>query len=151
MSKPMTGRSADPRVARIIALFEHFEPADLQRLDRFYSADAGFKDPFNEVRGLEAISAVYRHMFVALRDPRFSIDDVIVDDQQCFLSWDFRFRMRRFSGEPQTIRGASHLRFDADGLICMHRDYWDAAEELYERLPVVGALMRWLKRRAAAH
>jgi len=29
-----------------------------------------------------------------------------------------------------------------------HRDYWDAAEELYEKLPVIGALMRWLKKRA---
>jgi hypothetical protein len=38
---------------------------------------------------------------------------------------------------------------DAQGLIVLHRDYWDAAEELYEKLPVVGALMRWLRRRAA--
>jgi hypothetical protein len=30
----------------------------------------------------------------------------------------------------------------------MHRDYWDAAEELYEKLPVLGGLMRWLKTRA---
>jgi hypothetical protein len=32
--------------------------------------------------------------------------------------------------------------------ISLHRDYWDAAEELYEKLPWVGALMRWLKKRA---
>jgi hypothetical protein len=30
----------------------------------------------------------------------------------------------------------------------MHRDYWDAAEELYEKLPVLGSVMRWLKARA---
>jgi steroid Delta-isomerase len=29
-----------------------------------------------------------------------------------------------------------------------HRDYWDAAGELYEQLPWVGALMRFLKKRA---
>ena len=46
-----------------------------------------------------------------------------------------------------TIHGASHLRFGADGRVVVHRDYWDAAEELYEKLPLVGALMRWLKRR----
>ncbi|MFN7856697.1 MAG: nuclear transport factor 2 family protein, partial [Acidovorax sp.] len=34
------------------------------------------------------------------------------------------------------------------GLVALHRDYWDAAEELYEKLPVVSALMRWLKKRA---
>jgi hypothetical protein len=37
---------------------------------------------------------------------------------------------------------------DSDGLITVHRDYWDAAEELYEKLPLVGGVMRWLKARA---
>ena len=46
------------------------------------------------------------------------------------------------------MRGASHLRFAPDGRVADHRDYWDAAEELYEKLPVVGGVMRWLKRRA---
>jgi hypothetical protein len=44
--------------------------------------------------------------------------------------------------------GASHLVFDAASKVQIHRDYWDAAEELYEKLPWVGSLMRWLKRRA---
>jgi len=33
-------------------------------------------------------------------------------------------------------------------LVSLHRDYWDAAEELYEQIPVLGGFMRWLKRRA---
>jgi hypothetical protein len=37
--------------------------------------------------------------------------------------------------------------FSSDGLVTLHRDYWDAAEELYEKLPVVGSVMRWLKQR----
>lgn len=39
--------------------------------------------------------------------------------------------------------GASLVRFAADGRVVYHRDYWDAAEELYEKLPVLGRLMRW--------
>jgi steroid Delta-isomerase len=34
--------------------------------------------------------------------------------------------------------------------VSRHRDYWDAAEELYGRLPVLKWLMRALARRAAA-
>jgi steroid delta-isomerase len=49
--------------------------------------------------------------------------------------------------ERQCIRGATLLRLGADGRISDHRDYWDAAEELYEKLPLIGALMRWLRRR----
>ena len=37
------------------------------------------------------------------------------------------------------------LVFDADGRIARHRDYWDAAEELYMKLPLLGRLMRWLQ------
>ena len=56
--------------------------------------------------------------------------------------------MRRFSSAEQCIRGATHLRFAADGRVSFHRDYWDAAEELYEKLPLLGSLMRGLKRAA---
>jgi steroid Delta-isomerase len=141
-------KSRDPRVQRIVVTFETLQPADIERLGELYRADARFKDPFNEVQGVPAIQQVFRHMFKALAVPRFVIRDVIVDGDQCFLSWDFLFRMRRFRSDEQCIRGATHLRLAADGRISEHRDYWDAAEELYEKLPLVGALMRWLKWRA---
>ena len=138
----------DPRVRRVVERFESISPADLDRLDDLYTPDARFKDPFNDVQGLLAIRGVFAHMFVALDNPRFVVREVLVDGDGCFLTWDFLFRFRRFAGGEQTVHGGSHLRFAADGRIEMHRDYWDAAEELYEKLPAVGALMRWLKRRA---
>ena len=133
-----------------VAFFEQLQPEDLPRLGRFYAADTRFKDPFNEVVGVEAVAGIFHHMFDSLDAPRFVVRDVIVQGDQAFLSWDFLFRMRRFNRAEQCIRGGSHLRFGPDGLITEHRDYWDAAEELYEKLPVVGGLMRWLKRRAAS-
>jgi hypothetical protein len=57
--------------------------------------------------------------------------------------------MKRFSTEEQCIRGATHICFATDGRVTMHRDYWDAAEELYEKLPLLGGLMRFLKRAAS--
>lgn len=144
----MTRRLEDPRVARIVRLFETLAPADVARLGEHYAEDAFFKDPFNEVRGVPAIQRVFAHMFESLDEPRFIVVDVVAQDDDCFLTWDFLFRMRRFDRRLQTVRGATHLRWGPDGRIAWHRDYWDAAEELYEKLPVLGALMRWLKRRA---
>ena len=143
-------RVEDARVARIVALFQGLAPADLPRLADFYSPDAGFKDPFNEVRGVPAITRIFEHMFATLDAPRFVVREVLAQGDQCFLAWEFHFRLRRFTREPQLLRGGSHLRLDGAGRITMHRDYWDAAEELYEKLPVLGALMRWLKGRAVA-
>jgi steroid Delta-isomerase len=140
--------ASDPRVQRIVEAFERLRPEDVERLGEIYSADARFKDPFNEVQGVPAIRQVFGHMFVALREPRFVIRDAVCEGDQCFLSWDFLFRMRRFRSDEQCIRGGSHLRLTAEGRISEHRDYWDVAEELYEKLPMVGGLMRWLKRQA---
>jgi ketosteroid isomerase-like protein len=140
--------SADPRVQRVVEFFESLERGDLQRIDTIYVADATFKDPFNDVRGVPAIEAIFEHMFDALREPRFIVRDAITEGDQCLLTWDFTFRFRRFIDAPQLVRGATHLRFDPAGRVAMHRDYWDAAEELYEKLPLIGVLMRWLKRRA---
>jgi steroid Delta-isomerase len=135
-------------VQEIVSLFQTLQRADLDRLADAYTPTARFKDPFNEVQGRQAIRRVFEHMFDTLDEPRFVVTQVIVQGRQCFLTWDFHFRMKRFRREQQVIRGGSHLALADDGRIEMHRDYWDAAEELYEKLLLLGGLMRWLKQRA---
>ncbi len=141
--------TTDPRVARVIAFFEQLQPRDLERMGDVYANNATFKDPFNTVEGLHAVSKIFAHMFKRVQAPRFVVSDAALQGDAAFLVWDFSCRMRSGKQEPFTIHGASHLRFDADGLVNYHRDYWDAAEEVYEKVPVLGALMRALKRRAA--
>jgi steroid Delta-isomerase len=136
-----------PHVARVVTLFETLTPADVARLPLYYSPAIQFKDPFNEVRGVAEVQRIFDHMFSALSSPRFVVHHVVSQNEHCFLTWDMHFRLQRFTGAPQSIRGASHLVFDINGLVVRHRDYWDAAEELYQKLPVLGALMRWLQRR----
>jgi len=133
---------------RVIDFFQSISVDSAQTLSLIYTEDVWFKDPFNEVEGIEQVSHIFTHMFEQVDTPRFVVTHSVLQDDQAFLTWDFLFRMRRFSDEEQCIRGATHVRFTSDGLVAYHRDYWDAAEELYEKLPVVGSLMRWLKTRA---
>ena len=142
--RPAMRRGVEPLVPVALGV------EDLPRLGELYAPQAFFKDPFNEVRGTQAIEAIFAHMFRTLEQPRFIVHEAVLQGEQCFLTWDFVFRPRTSGSQPLTVRGASHLQFGADGRITRHRDYWDAAEELYEKLPVLGALMRWLKRRVNA-
>ena len=136
-------------LAALVSWFEQLTPESLAQMPAHYVSDARFKDPFNDVQGLTHIRQVFVHMFQNLHDPRFVVTGSVQQAEQAFLTWEFRFRFKRFdSVTTQTIRGATHLVFNQDGKVVIHRDYWDAAEELYEKLPVVGGLMRWLKRRA---
>ena len=135
-------------VERVKAFFAAPQPADLDRLGDVYAAHAYFRDPFNEVRGLAEIRRIYAQMFEHLDECRFAFRDAVVDEGGAMLTWDMTFRIRRLDpAKVRSIHGATHLKFDAAGRIAYHRDYWDAADELYAKLPVVGPLMRWLKRR----
>ncbi len=139
----------DIELARLVRFYETIDPATVQaKLALIYAHDAHFKDPFNDVRGLAPIAAIFVHMFAQVDQPRFVVTNQVIQGSQAFLTWDFLFRMKRFSKEQQCIRGATHISFDMDGAVILHRDYWDAAEELYEKLPLLGSLMRWLKRAA---
>ncbi|MCX7893052.1 MAG: nuclear transport factor 2 family protein [Burkholderiales bacterium] len=140
MSAPLT-------LDAVVAWFETLSPESLARIGSIYAPDARFKDPFNDVRGTEAIRRVFAHMFVQVADPRFRVTERWQHERGALLLWDFTFRSR---GATHTVRGASHLGFASDGRIAWHRDYWDPAEELYEKVPVLGALVRALKRRLAA-
>jgi hypothetical protein len=121
----------------------------LGQLNNWYNPQARFKDPFNTVQGVSAIEQIFLHMYESLDNPHFVITGQVVDGHQAFLTWDFKFRFKRFdTTTQQVVRGTTHLVLDDQMLITLHRDYWDAAEELYEKLPWVGGLMRWLKKRA---
>ncbi len=136
-------------IARLVQFFEGLSPKDLARISELYAPDARFKDPFNDVQGVRAIERIFGHMFDALDQPRFVVTGQVLQGAQCFLTWDFLFRFKRFdTARTQVVRGATHIVLDDQGQVLQHRDYWDAAEELYEKLPIVGGLMRWLKRRA---
>lgn len=139
---------AERQVAGIVAYFETLSPESVTRIGEFYAAQAHFTDPFNQVAGVPAIQAIFAHMFDTLRQPRFVVTQQVRQGHQCFLTWEFRFYFSNYKvAQEQVILGASHLVLNDTGLITVHRDYWDAAQELYEKLPVVGGLMRWLKAR----
>ncbi|MCU0765453.1 MAG: nuclear transport factor 2 family protein, partial [Burkholderiaceae bacterium] len=100
-------------MARVRAFFETLSPQSVQRIDEIYAADAWFKDPFNEARGIEPIRRIFTHMFGQVDSPRFVVREVVADGDGAFLTWDFRFLARRLGDAEQVIHGASHLRFDA--------------------------------------
>jgi steroid delta-isomerase len=137
-----------PQLQRLVQFYETLSVTSLTEVIDVYDPQARFKDPFNEVVGHAAITRIFEHMFVQLDAPRFVVSSHIAQGAEAFLTWDFTFRMKRWNDAPQCIRGATHVHFGVDGRVLVHRDYWDAAEELYEKLPLLGAFMRMLKRAA---
>jgi hypothetical protein len=135
-------------IQRVIEQFENISPNTIDSLVTLYSEDAFFKDPFNEVKGHTKIKHIFTHMFTQVNNPRFVIKNTLENGSQACLIWEFIFQLKQSPNLDQVIRGCTWMTFNKALLITEHRDYWDAAEELYEKIPVLGGLMRWLKKRA---
>jgi steroid delta-isomerase len=134
-------------VDKLIAFYETISPASVARIADVYAPDAYFKDPFNEFNGIHKLEGVFLHMFRQLDNPRFVVRGWSGTDDEGFVIWDMHFRSRFIRGDgDQTIHGVSHIRFDESGKVSYHRDYWDTGEELYAKLPVIGWLIRRLRR-----
>lgn len=136
----------DLRLRTLIAAFESLTPDTVDALAALYAADARFRDPFNDVRGRAAVARIFSHMFEQVGAPRFAVHSAMSEGDAAWLEWTMHFKMR---GQALQIVGATRLQFDDAGYVVEHRDYWDAAQELYEKLPVIGGAMRWLRRRLA--
>jgi hypothetical protein len=137
----------DERLQSLLRFYQTLTPEQVADFGEYYAADAYFKDPFNEVHRLADIQAIFSKMFRQMIEPRFTVNEHIGDFKGLFLVWDMHFRLRSLRPrEVRGIHGVSHLRFGADGKVTYHRDYWDTAEELYAKLPVLGAGVGLLRR-----
>ena len=132
------------RVEELAQWFATLTPLSLQNIDKIYAQTAMFRDPFNEVVGIASIQRIYQHMFETLDEPRFVITTKLVDATGAFMTWQFLFTLHN---KAYKIEGGTHFNLDEHGLIVLHRDYWDAAQELYEKIPVLGAVLRLLRKK----
>jgi len=123
---------------------ETLTPESLKAISDYVTEDVRFKDPFNDVRGVDAMIHVFRHMFENVHGVRFTVRHALTDGVTCLMEWRFEGIL---GGAPWAFDGASRITFAADGRVCEHIDYWDVAGNFYERLPVIGWLLARLRQR----
>ncbi len=125
---------------------ETLTPETLATLPDQVTEAVRFKDPFNDVRGVDAMMRVFQHMFENVSDIRFTVHHAMADGDTCLMAW--RFEGRLPSGR-WGFDGTSVIRFAADGRVTEHIDHWDAARDFYERLPIIGWLLGKVRRKLA--
>ncbi|MFN4164406.1 MAG: nuclear transport factor 2 family protein [Ferrovibrio sp.] len=143
--------TADPVAAglqRYADFFAGLTPQSLDGLDALVTEDVHFRDPFNDVHGRSIMKGLFADMFRDCSHVKFRIDGAVREGDQAFLKWTFFYTPRRFGGpEPWQAIGVSELHFTSDGRVKAHLDHWDAGSQFYARLPIVGALVRWVRNR----
>jgi limonene-1,2-epoxide hydrolase len=121
------------------------------RLDEFYAPDVLFRDPVSEIRGIAGIRAYYSRMYENVLSIRFDFDKEVGQGDEVFAPWVMHLRHKSIEGGREiVVPGVSHIRF-ANGKAVYHRDYFDMGAFIYEHVPVIGAGVRYVKRKVAGH
>lgn len=136
-----------PALDAYVAFYASGGPRDIDRLDALTAPGVVFRDPFNSLIGRPAYKALFRHMWETVGQPRVTVRRTAWDGDTVFLRWLFEMTVK---GRTLPIEGVSEITFDGDHRVVEHIDHWDAAEQVYERIPGLGTLLRVIRRRLAA-
>ena len=138
-----------PVLEQFIKMYETLEKGQFGRLAEVYALDIHFQDPLHQIHGLTALQRYFEQLYTHLDYCQFKVTHVCPQDNQAFITWDMTFVHPRLnSGKAVVVQGASHLKFTDK--ITFHRDYTDLGQMLYEHIPLLGAVIKTIKRRAIA-
>ncbi|TXH67794.1 MAG: nuclear transport factor 2 family protein [Thiothrix sp.] len=135
---------------RFKTVYESLAKDNLSALQSVYSPKIEFQDPMHHVQGYAAFEGYFAALYANLQSCRFVIKDLFYQDHQACVTWTMTYVHPRLNGgKAVQVEGASHLQF-SDQTIEKHRDYADLGQMLYEQIPVLGSVIRTVKKRAAA-
>jgi hypothetical protein len=137
-----------PLIERFKSCFKVLPEADLSLLREMYTDEVVFKDPVHEIRGLVGLEDYFANMISDLTDCRFEYLDEIIGERSAYIKWVMHYRHPRLGNRPVSVRGVSHLRFGDK--IEFHEDVYDMGAMLYEQVPLLGNVTRWLRLRLAS-
>lgn len=146
-----------PGLVRYVDLMTGLSPARLATLADVVTDDMHFRDPFNDVTGRAHFARCLEDMLAQIADLRIEVThaarlESLGDGEgvaRHALYWRFGGHLVKLGRRRWDVTGVAIVTLAPDGRVCEHLDYWDAAGGLYEQLPLLGGLMRWLRRRLA--
>lgn len=114
-----------------------------ERIRELYAPDLYFNDTIHTFNDRDALVDYLVRTGESLDESRVEVRQVIRDGADVFLRWSMEFRTRAAGKDihSQSI-GMTHLRFDEQGRVVLHQDFWDSGHALYAHLPIVGFFVR---------
>ncbi len=108
-----------------------------------YAPGGYLNDTLVGIDGADRIEAYFAHTM----EKASLLKVEFLDQAPAGIDWYARWRMTVVAeglngGEPVVTYGVTQLRFDGEGRVLIHKDFWDSGTGLHEQLPGVGAIVR---------
>jgi hypothetical protein len=150
IGSPAPGSPAEKAaVARFTSFFGSLTEETVRaRVREVYAAGVRFNDTLKPVRGVDALERYLLETARNIESCRVEIEEASSTPQGVYVRWKMHVSLKKLRrGETLGSYGVTQLRFDRDGKVAYHQDYWDSGANLFEHVPLLGAAIRALKRR----
>ncbi|WP_455200839.1 nuclear transport factor 2 family protein [Kaarinaea lacus] len=125
------------------SVYGNLDASNISLVDTIYDDNVTFVDPFHEIRGLPTLMEYFSKLYENLESCDFEFGEVYSKPSSALIVWNMTFRHRSLSSKTIEVPGSTQIRFDDK--IYFHRDYFDAGKMIYENIPVVGSVIKYIK------
>lgn len=148
----MSVESPQPKrtwLSNFIQVYQSLGTDNLASLKSIYHPNVAFADPLHKISGFDQLLNYFDHLYSNLTECSFVVTDVIESDDEAAIYWNMTYCHKQLNKSKAIyVEGHSRLKM-RDDLVIFHRDYLDVGEMLYENIPLLGPLVKAVKRRAA--
>lgn len=136
-------------LAHFIETYQHLAVDNLSNLETIYHQDIVFQDPLHMISGFNNLADYFAQLYQNVTACNFVIKQVIQQDNHAALYWTMTYQHKHLNG-GQSIEVEGHsIVVGEDNKVIYHRDYIDLGQMLYEHIPLLGGVIRWLKKRVS--
>jgi hypothetical protein len=142
----MSPQSARAAVGGFAGLYGDLSvPNVTANVRQVYAPEAWFNDTIATEVGIDAIEKYLLKTAEGAEKVSARINDVAVSGSDCYVRWTMEIRTKNLAGgQPIVTEGISQLRFDGQGRVILHQDFWNPATGIYQHLPLLGPAIRFV-------
>jgi hypothetical protein len=111
----------------------------------YYDEHIIFRDSIQEVRGIEAFSAMTARLATRSKDLKMNIVRAMMQDNILFIEWEMTISYKK--NPSSVLYGASRLTLNEQGKIAEQRDYYDLWGDIFDNIPRFGKMYRKFMKR----
>lgn len=127
-------------------VYKELNSGNIESVNMIYDDNVTFIDPFHEIRGLKTLREYFNELYKNVISCEFSFGEVYMKHNSAMIIWNMVVKHRTLSrNKPIEVSGSTQIRFDDK--IYFHRDYFDAGQMVYESVPLVGPVIKYIKQK----
>lgn len=147
---PEAGSPAEAQMLqRVEALFTNYTEDHLrENVTNVYAEKIYFRDAFKSFENAEDVRDYFLHGLEPLSEADFEFRRIIRTGDEFYIDWIMRLDFKKTPGGAwEESIGMTHMRFNSEGKVIFHQDYWDPTDIVYQRIPIAKQLINYVKKK----